>query len=76
MMSWCYKEQVSKKEYKMLVYAVMQESYGSDNRDDVTEVYDLYANEDVAENLVKTLMSGKRSPYSPTYWVDPMEVKS
>tara|TARA_R110000850_G_scaffold273339_1_gene409604 strand:- start:1964 stop:2140 length:177 start_codon:yes stop_codon:yes gene_type:complete len=57
----------------MLVYAVMCESW--DGERDVTEVYELYAKEDVAVDFVTTAMSAKRSSYSPTYWVETMEVK-
>jgi hypothetical protein len=56
----------------MTVYAVMCECY--DGVRDVTEVYALYANKNEAEAFVATAMSGKRSSYSPTYWVDNMEV--
>jgi len=56
----------------MIVYAVMCESYNGER--DVTEVYTLYANKNDAEAFVATAMAGKRSSYSPTYYVDPMEV--
>jgi hypothetical protein len=57
----------------MFVYAVMRESYGGG--DTMTEVYELYAKETDAEDFVKVAMAGKRSSYSPSYWVDAMEVK-
>jgi hypothetical protein len=57
----------------MYVYAVMCESWNGEVM--VTTVDNLYANEAVAEGIVTELMAGVRSSYSPTYWVDPMEVK-
>jgi hypothetical protein len=63
-----------KMEYDMNVYAVMCESYNGER--DVTEVYELYVSETTAADFVTIAMSGKRSAYSPTYWVESMEVKS
>jgi hypothetical protein len=57
----------------MFVYAVMCESYNGDR--DVLEVHELYAEKTMANDFVTEAMSGKRSAYSPTYWVDTMEVK-
>ena len=57
----------------MFVYAVMCESW--DGERDVIGVEELYADENVAEDFVTTAMSGKRSSYSRTYWVETMEVK-
>jgi hypothetical protein len=64
---------LKQKEYEMFVYVVMCESWDGDR--DLTEVYELYAKETDAEEFVKVAMSGKRSSYSPKYWVDEMEVK-
>jgi hypothetical protein len=58
----------------MLVYAVMCESYNGER--DVTEVYALYSRHTSAADFVTMAMSGKRSAYSPTYWVEEMEVNS
>jgi pyruvate/2-oxoacid:ferredoxin oxidoreductase alpha subunit len=55
----------------MIVYAVMCETWNS--RCDV-EVFQLYDRLEAAEATVKASMSGNRSSYSPTYWVDAMEV--
>jgi hypothetical protein len=56
----------------MKVYAVMTESWNGEY--DVTAVYCIYANKDAADALVKTVMSGKRSSYTPVYWVEEMDV--
>jgi hypothetical protein len=56
----------------MKVYAVMCSSWNGEY--DTVDIYALYAKEDTAKELVKTLMSGIRSSYSPNYWVDEEEV--
>ena len=56
----------------MKVYAVMCNSWNGEH--DTIETYALYAKEDTADELVKILMSGMRSSYSPKYWVDEQEV--
>jgi hypothetical protein len=57
----------------MLVYAVMCNNWDGDR--EVVSVEDLYAKKTVAEEFVKTAMSGLIDEYSSTYWVVDMEVK-
>ena len=56
----------------MKVYIVMCEKWNGEY--DVQEVYSVFANKESANDFVKLAMSGNRSSYSDSYYVEEFEV--